>query len=197
MDIEVILFDLGGVLVELTGVATMMAWSRFDEDEIWRRWLHSDAVRAFESGRSGAEDFARAVVAEFELAVTPDQFMEAFVQWPRGLYDGTTELLQSLHDRYHLSCLSNTNHLHWQRFEMETALFSSLHSCFASHQIGMLKPDVETYRHVIDKLGTRPGDILFLDDNQINVDGARSAGMHAVLARGIEGVNLQLDRLGL
>ncbi|HKI73996.1 MAG TPA: HAD family phosphatase [Pseudomonadales bacterium] len=197
MDIEVILFDLGGVLVELTGVGTMMAWSRLDEDEIWHRWLTSRTVRQFESGRSRTEDFARDMVAEFDLETTPEAFIEAFIAWPRGLFDGTIELLDSLSGRYHLSCLSNTNHLHWARFERETKLLSSLHSHFASHQLGMMKPDIEIYTHVIEQLGVQPARILFLDDNQMNVDAARSAGMHAELTRGLTGVTRQLSRLGL
>lgn len=197
MDIEVILFDLGGVLVELSGLGTMMRWSRLEETEIWRRWLTSDAVRRFESGKSDAGEFAASVVREFELTSTPEAFMEAFVQWPGGLFDGTEELLQRLSDQYHLSCLSNTNHLHWRRFETETDLLGTLDSHFASHQIGMMKPDLEIYRYVIASLG-RPADrILFFDDNQLNVDGARAAGMNALLAHGVSEVGEHLDRLGL
>lgn len=194
---DVILFDLGGVLVELAGVATMMIWSRLDEREIWHRWLHSDAVRAFESGRAEATDFAAAVVDEFELDTTPQEFMEAFVAWPRGLYHGVPELLAELADAYHLACLSNTNHLHWERFERETPLLDSLHSHFVSHQIGALKPDPEIYDHVISALACEPARILFMDDNQINVDAAEKSGMRAVLTRGIDGVRSNLSDFGI
>lgn len=197
MDIEVILFDLGGVLVELSGVTTMMRWSRLDEPEIWRRWLVSTAVRKFESGRSTADEFASTVVTEFELDTTPQAFMEAFIQWPKGLYEGTDELLQHLANDYHLSCLSNTSYVHWQRLERETTLLTCLDSHFASFQIGLMKPDIEIYRHVISALA-RPADrILFFDDNQVNIDAARSSGMNALLAKGVGDVSRQLERLGL
>lgn len=197
MDIEVILFDLGGVLVELSGVGTMMQWTRLGEAEIWHRWLHSDAVRKFESGKSTPAEFGQAVVQEFELSTSPDVFMEAFVQWPSGLFDGVVELLQRLSPRYHVSCLSNTNHLHWKRFETETRLLDNLHSHFASHHIGMMKPDIEIYHHVIRALDTPAGKILFFDDNQLNVDAARKAGMNALLARGVGEVERHLENLGL
>src|SRR4029453_12402902 len=56
-DIEVILFDLGGVLIELAGVEKMIEWSPGIEtvEELWRRWLHSDAVRRFETGAIGRD----------------------------------------------------------------------------------------------------------------------------------------------
>jgi len=197
MNIEVILFDLGGVLIELTGVPDMMCWSGLDESEVWKRWLASPAVRDFESGRSTPEYFATALVAEFEMDTSPEEFMDAFIRWPSGPYEGAIELLERLGERYHLACLSNTNQLHWHRFERETPLLANLHSHFASHRIGKLKPDMEIYRHAIAELGKPPDRILFLDDNQINVDAALRAGMHAVRARGIGDVKGHLQRLGV
>ena len=66
--IDVILFDLGGVLVELAGVDQMIAWSPgiSTHDELWRRWLGSSAVRRFETGAIGRDDFATAVIDRLE-----------------------------------------------------------------------------------------------------------------------------------
>jgi hypothetical protein len=60
--IDAILFDLGGVLVELSGIGQMLSWSRGirDTTELWQRWLHSPAVRRFETGVSDV----RKIVAE-------------------------------------------------------------------------------------------------------------------------------------
>ena len=58
---------MGGVLVELTGVPTMLSWSRLTEAEVWQRWLHSPAVRRFESGNGSAEEFAREIIDELTL----------------------------------------------------------------------------------------------------------------------------------
>ena len=99
---DAILFDLGGVLVELAGVEQMLAWSPgvADTDELWRRWLRSPAVRRFEVGGSTPEAFAAEIVDEFRLPVTPDEFLRAFSHWPRSLYPGVTELLAGLATRY-------------------------------------------------------------------------------------------------
>ena len=65
-DIRVVLFDVGGVLVELSGVATLLDWldHRITAQELWSLWLHSPSVRAFETGRVDAGQFA------FRLAST-------------------------------------------------------------------------------------------------------------------------------
>ncbi|MCB1692741.1 MAG: HAD family phosphatase [Pseudomonadales bacterium] len=197
MAIEVLLFDLGGVLVELGGIPMMTTWTRLEEPEIWRRWLQSEAVRAFESGRSSPGAFAAGVVEEFELEVAPEAFLEAFIAWPKGLFDEVPALLDALREDYHVACLSNTNHLHWERFASETRLHEMLHSRFASHHIGLMKPDPAIYLHTIEALGHAPDEILFFDDNQVNVDSARDCGMNALLARGPGEVKTHLARLGL
>jgi len=42
-DIRVLLFDVGGVLVQLGGVEAMLEWlgHGISVDELWRRWLQS------------------------------------------------------------------------------------------------------------------------------------------------------------
>ena len=59
-DIRVLLFDVGGVLVELGGVEAMLGWldNRLTPDQLWRRWLESENVRQFETGRIDAPQFA-------------------------------------------------------------------------------------------------------------------------------------------
>ena len=108
------LFDVGGVLVELGGVEVILAWlgNRLTADELWHRWLQSVAVRRFETGQIDASEFAAGVIAEFGLAVEPKQFLESFIGWPTGLYPGTLELLSRIPRRYRRALLSNSNPLH-------------------------------------------------------------------------------------
>ncbi|MGE5549469.1 MAG: HAD family hydrolase, partial [Bacteroidota bacterium] len=112
-DFDILLFDLGGVLVELTGVPKMLAWMnhRVDERELWRMWTWSPAVRDYERGLIGSPEFAEAIIAEFGLAVAPEQFLSEYAFFPRGLYPGARELLGSLAAEYRLACFSNTNDL--------------------------------------------------------------------------------------
>jgi putative hydrolase of the HAD superfamily len=50
-----------------------------------------------------------------------------------------------------------------------------------SAEIGMLKPHEGIFRHLIDNFGLAPGETVFFDDVQANVDGARRAGLQARL----------------
>ncbi len=185
-DVKYILFDLGGVLVELVGVPTVLRWmnNRIDEDELWKMWLCSPAIRDFERGRISTQEFALAIIKEFDFGVDADKFIEEFIYFPRGFYTGTKELLEELKEKYTLAILSNTNELHWDRLYVENDIGGLIAFSFPSHKTGNMKPDTEAYLHVIKELGCQPEEILFFDDNQVNVDAAQSAGMKAFRVRG-------------
>jgi glucose-1-phosphatase len=168
-----------------------------DERAVWERWLRSTAVRRFESGRARPEEFADEIVREFSLRVTPAEFLAHFAQWPKRPFPGAIELLGELRARFRLGCLSNCNELHWPRFLGEMGLDAVFDRHFSSHELGLLKPDRDVFDRVVADLGCEPERILFLDDNAINVDAARSAGLHGELVRGPEGVREALRRRGI
>jgi HAD superfamily hydrolase (TIGR01509 family) len=198
-DIDVILFDLGGVLIELAGVEKMLEWSvgLGSTDELWRRWLSSSAVRRFETGGMGRDAFAADLIGEFNLPVTQDVFLEAFTWWPRALYPGAMELLASLKPHYQLASVSNTNEIHWQRFTSDWLLDQSFHHNFPSHHVGKLKPDADYFAHVLDAVGVPAGRVLFIDDNRINVDAAAALGIVTRRVAGVDGARAAFYELGL
>ena len=196
---DVIVFDLGGVLIELAGVDRMLELCNhaFAADELWARWLASEGVRRFETGRAGADEFGAAMLNEFGLSIAAAQFLEEFTAWPKGVFPGSFELLEQLAASYRLACLSNTNALHWPRVCDEMGLARYFETTFASHLIGMLKPDLEIFQHVVEQLGCPPARILFLDDNQLNVASARTAGMVARRVAGIADVRAILVEMSV
>jgi HAD superfamily hydrolase (TIGR01509 family) len=187
-DIRVLLFDVGGVLVQLGGVEAMLAWlgHSISVDELWRKWLHSVPVRKFETGQIDANEFAAAVTSEFGLAVDPGKFLESFTHWPTGLYPGTLELLARIPSSYQRAVLSNSNALHWPRVLTEMKLGAAFDTHFVSHLTGRIKPDAAAFEHVLESLGCSPASVLFLDDNLLNVHAAKRVGMQAVRVQGID-----------
>ncbi|MBI5821800.1 MAG: HAD family phosphatase [Verrucomicrobia bacterium] len=197
--IRVILFDLGGVLVEFDGIAPLITLSgnRLDKEGARRFWLTSPSVRQLETGKCGADEFARSAVAELGLTMAPDAFLRQFVSWDRGPMDGALSLLDALKPRFLLACLSNNNELHWSRLCDETTLPGKFHRCYLSQEIGLMKPDPASFSYVIRDLETAPEHILFFDDNPECVEAAQRLGLHARRARGVEEVKAVLAELGL
>jgi len=62
--------------------------------------------------------------------------------------------------------------------------------------MGKLKPDREVFEHVADSLRCDPSEILFLDDQPLNVEAARQVGLEAVLTIGIEQATQVLTEFG-
>jgi glucose-1-phosphatase len=198
-DTRVLLFDVGGVLVQLNGVKTMLEWMGADatSDKMWKMWLESKPVREFERGRIDAEEFALAVTAEFQLPVDAQQFLASFNSWIVGLYPGTLEMLAQIPPSYHRAVLSNSNVLHWTRVVDDLKLGSAFDHQFVSHLTGRIKPDAEAFEHVVESLSCRPEHVLFLDDNTLNVDAAERFGMQAVRVQGIDETKRALVERGI
>lgn len=197
--IDTILFDLGGVLIEVAGAERMLEWCPAipDLEAMWRRWLESPAVRRYETGASTREAFANAVIEEFGLPIAPDAFLAEFAWWPRTLHDGALELLDELRPDFRLASLSNTNELHWERFTRDWRLPDRFHANFPSYAVGRLKPDADYFEHVLATLDVPAKRALFLDDNAINVAAAAKVGLIARRAVAPQGVRAVLNELGL
>jgi glucose-1-phosphatase len=199
VQLRVILFDVGGVLVDLGGVDALLSWMgpSASVEQLWPMWLRSPSVRAFETGRSGPMEFARGILAELKLDIAPERFLASFAAWPTQAYPGALELVASIPDHYQRALLSNSNVLHWPRVLDEMALRSSFEHRFSSHLIGKIKPDAEAFEHVLDRLNCRPAEVLFLDDNLLNVEAARSVGMQAQRVRGVQESRIALQAAGI
>lgn len=197
-DFDVVLFDLGGVLVDFGGVEPMKELSGItDDDEIWRRWLACEPVRVYERGDSSVDEFAAGVVDDWDLPITAAEFLASFRSWIGGPLPGAAALINETAAVVAVGCLSNTNALHTdEHFRRWPELTGLEHQLF-SFELGAVKPDRVIYDRVAERLALQPGRIVFLDDNQINVDGAMESGFVARRARGVAEARDALVELGI
>jgi len=177
---RVVLFDLGGVIVDLTGLERFMRRHRLDPATFWAAWLELGAGHEFESGRTTPNEFADAFLAQFEIDLTPDGFLAEFAQWPTGLLPGAAQLLGDLRAAGVLTAtLSNTNPIHWHSTFNQDVVMPLFDRHFPSFELGRAKPDWRLFEDVICRLGVDPANVTFLDDKLVNVEAARRVGMQA------------------
>jgi putative hydrolase of the HAD superfamily len=196
VNVSVILFDLGGVLVDWEGITPLVQLSqgRLTAEQARLYWLYSLSVRQYEIGACTALDFARGALAELALPLTPEAFLEAFRSWDKGALPGAEDLLKELQPRYRLACLSNNNELHWGTPPLQR-LLPYFHPCLVSFEIGLMKPDPESFSLAIERIGVPPGQIVFLDDNPECVAAAQACGLLARQARGVQGAREALRQM--
>jgi len=184
--IDVVLFDLGGVLIQVGGVGPMRELSGIDSDEeLWSRWLACRWVRLLEAGQCSTEEFAAGVVADWELPVSSDEFLAAFAGWQGIPYPGASDLVAEVATSVRVGCLSNTNAFQWEAHYEGLPLVDPFEFRFLSFELGLVKPDAAIFEAVAAGLPATPDRVLFLDDNAINVEGALASGLRAEQARGV------------
>jgi glucose-1-phosphatase len=197
-DVDFILFDLGGVLIELGGMATFQELAGLaGEEEMWERWLACPWVRRFERGQCSGTEFAAGVVSEWQLDISPGQFLEEFRRWPIGPYPGAPALLASVQRSVPIGCLSNTNALHWEYQFATWPMLGAFDFTFLSFELGLVKPDADIFEAVAAELPVDRRRVLFLDDVASNADAARASGFRAERVRGPDGCRTALGRLGV
>jgi putative hydrolase of the HAD superfamily len=196
--IDVVLFDIGGVLADFAGLAMLQQLTSADSKlDAATRWLMSPWVRRFESGNCTDQEFAAGVIDEFGFQFTPDQFLEHFLDWLSDPFPGAEQLVRDTKAHATVGCLSNTNALHWRRRISRWPLTALFEHRFMSFELGAVKPDQEIFDRVVELLPVGAENVLFIDDNPLNVEGAAAAGLRAEQTRGIAEARATLSRYEL
>jgi len=185
--IDLVLFDLGGVLIRPGGVAAMRELAGIDSDEaLWARWLGCRWVQRFEAGGCTPEEFAHGVVADWALELEPAAFLREFGGWPEPPFEGALELVDAVQTSVAAGFLSNMNAYQWAANYEEIPLTQAFAFRFLSFELGLVKPDAAIFEAVADRLPVPRRRVLFLDDNEVNVEAAAEAGFAGRHVRGVE-----------
>ncbi|MGE5570519.1 MAG: HAD family hydrolase [Rhodospirillales bacterium] len=198
--IKAVIFDLGKVIVPFDlqrGYEALRSHCPHPAEEIPRRISSTNLVRRFESGEVSPEAFVEQLSALLDLRVNYDRFCELWssIFLPDPLLPES--LLAGLHRRYRLLLLSNTNAIHWAMIRQKYSLLCHFDDYVLSYQVGALKPSARIYEEAIARAGCRPGECFFTDDIPLYVDGAREAGMDAVVFESAEQIERELRARGV
>jgi putative hydrolase of the HAD superfamily len=187
-EIRVVLFDVGGVLVELSGLAVLLSWlgHRVTAEQVRTLWLTSPTVRLFETGKMQPAAFAEQMITELSLQVGSEDFLTELYTRSQRTLPGAVELVRRVPRNYVRATLCNTNAAQWPILMQQRDLVGAFDHHFASHLTGKIKPDEEAFQHVLTTLGCKGHETLFLDDSQLNVAAAKRVGMTALQVQGPE-----------
>jgi len=188
-NIKNILFDLGGVILDIDVQATLKGFYELGFPADLMQFPYSmttDLFFKYETGKLDTDAFRNAIRKKTGVEMSDQAFNEAWNAMLVRIPPERTDLLKRLSERYSLYMLSNTSSLHVEVFEnmyLEAAGLS-MHEVFTkiyySHEIGWHKPDHEAWEHVIDDAGIRPEETLFLDDNIHNIKASQELGFQAI-----------------
>jgi glucose-1-phosphatase len=194
--VRIVCFDLGGVLVRIC-----QSWAeayraagldvRDEPSHPSVRARRLELVNLHGTGRITIDEWAAGTSAALQGVYSADELKRAHDAFTLEQHPGALELVDELHAAgAATACLSNTNHTHWRRLvhrdgdrDLEGApeypAVVRLQQHFASHLLGLAKPDDEIYARFEELTGFGPSAVLFFDDLEENVAAARRRGWHA------------------
>jgi putative hydrolase of the HAD superfamily len=185
--IKNIIFDLGGVIIDLSVDSTLRKFSELSGhpvNQVIETYHARPEFLAYEKGEITNDDFRTALRDIFGLR-SPDTDLDLCWNAMLGaIPPERVELLRELKKKYKTFLLSNTNAIHLDCFSgivkkahgLES-LEPLFHKTYYSHLMKMRKPDPEIYEFVLGENNLQAGETIFLDDNVSNLKGAASVGI--------------------
>jgi putative hydrolase of the HAD superfamily len=106
-------------------------------------------------------------------------------------------LVRELRGSHKLGILSNADRSLRLRLEKDIGIHDLFDDIVCSAEVGMAKPEPAIYVLAAGRLGLEPGECVFVDDLEANVEAARQVGMQGVLFRVDKGDDLRAQLAGL
>ena len=186
-DVDALLFDFGGVLIEISFDRVFARWADLagvDFERVRDRFSHGEAYQTHERGEITFAAYFQSLREELGIELTDAQFGDGWNQVFGPEHEETVALLWKLRERVPLYLFSNTNVFHYDYWrDRYAAALQPFERMFVSCELGVRKPHREAFERVAREIGVPPRRILFFDDTVANLEGAREAGMHTVHVR--------------
>jgi len=196
-----VVFDVGNVLYGwdpesflVRQIADDAARLQFIEDVDLYSWHET-----LDGGRPYADAAAELNEKFPQYAALIAAWSNRFGETITGPVPGVHAIVEALHARnVPLFAITNFSADFWPPFhDRERAFFARFRDIVVSGEEKLLKPDPAIYYLALDRFGLKPADALFVDDREINVEGALAVGMHAHLFTDAAGLRTRLEAEGL
>ncbi|MDX2443168.1 MAG: HAD family phosphatase [Bacteroidales bacterium] len=187
--IQNIIFDLGGVFLDLDVNKTIQAFVSlgFTEKMLNHDQNNKKVFWQFEVGKITPEEFRKGICDLLEKEIPDDEIDNAWNAMILGFKEEEIQLLLDLKSKYRTFLLSNTNIMHEKIYSdmldslMGIKMTDLFEKVYYSHEVGMGKPDPEIFSVVINDNGLNPEETLYIDDTEQHIESAKNLGVKCFL----------------
>jgi putative hydrolase of the HAD superfamily len=186
-NVAAIIFDLGGVILNLDYHLTIKAFEKLglaNSSELFSQKSQSGFFDDFETGKISAQEFRKEIRKVLNKDVSDTEIDTA---WNAMLLDFPTkrfDLISQISSTKRIFLLSNTNEIHMAWFKNYVnelfgvnVFFTLFEVAYLSNEMGMRKPNVEIFEHVISENNLDSKTTLFIDDSEQHLIGAKNANL--------------------
>ncbi len=188
-DIENIIFDLGGVIIDTNFELTYKAFKQLGVNSPAVHYQQAKENQFFldlEKGLITPTEFRNKIKSFLKKDIQDEKINSAWNAMLLTIPDERIQILNKLKTRFNLYLLSNTNELHYENFTKSypgifNLEFSTVFvKTYYSHILHMRKPDSEIFDYVINDAQLIPEKTLFVDDLLLNIEAAKQHNFETI-----------------
>lgn len=199
-NIQALLFDLGGVVLDIDFHRAFEHWqpvSRLSLEEIKVNFRVDAAYQQHERGEIDAAQYFSHLCRTLQLQEGHARVAEGWNAIFLGEISETLAMIRSARSQLPCYAFTNSNTAHQAAWSaMFPAVVQAFDRIFVSSDMGCRKPERQAFEYIAREIRVDPQAILFFDDLAENVAGAQAAGLQAVHVRGPADVRAALERTG-
>ncbi len=178
------IFDFGGVLYQIDPKRTVEAFKKVSGDPEFLlkiKDLFRKHIAPLEKGEISHDEFRERTRHEYKLNVDDETFDKYWNITLIKMYDHSIQEVLKFKKLGRVILLSNTNPVHYNKFKDECSeLFSLFEKLYFSFNLGMIKPQAEIFEYTLKDMDFKPGETVFIDDSESNIETASSLGIKTV-----------------
>ncbi|MFX1323389.1 MAG: HAD family hydrolase [Promethearchaeota archaeon] len=204
MTIKAIIFDLGGVIVDLdftnfyNKIITQSPLNKPQTPIILEFFRQSDT---YHQGLISDEEFYKLACDLLQVCeLDQNMFFSAFNSIISGFNVDIVNLLKRIKEinKYKMLCLSNVNSSHWEYLlNKNWGFLKYFDEYILSHEIHLTKPDKKIFEYTIKKANCKPDEIVFIDDGLNNIRSAQQLGIKGIKFTNIDDLIEELKKLNV
>ena len=190
-EISTIIFDLGGVILNLDYNLTINAFKELggeNFDQLYTQAYQDNIIDQYETGQISSRAFLDYMKGFIPKHISDQQIINAWNAMLLDLPAERIDLLNKIKDRFQIYLFSNTNDIHYKNFTSfigekfgDPDLLDSLFiQTYYSHKVGKRKPNADAFEKVIDDHNLDPSKTLFIDDSEQHIVGASKVGLQTI-----------------
>lgn len=189
-EVKNIIFDLGGIFLNLNFGLTKEAFVRFgvkDFDSFYTQHHANTLFEDLERGFISTEQFYYRFRAETNTDLTNEQIEEGWNAMLLYFSPERIAWLEEISQRYRVFLFSNTNQIHYEAIHKlyardlgRTDFNDHFIKAYYSHEMGLRKPYHDSFEHIINEQQLVASETLFIDDTIKNIQGAQEVGLQTI-----------------